>query len=100
MKKEELISLLNNPEITDDWSEYELIDYVTCLKQVHSELTDSRRWWDTWESIYETEDGKYISYQYARSTGDNTPSELGYEDCGLEDLTEVFKTETITYTYQ
>lgn len=101
MTKEELIKLLNDPEITDDWTEHDLIDYVTCLKEVSSTLVDDDpRWWHIWESVYETKSGKYIKYIYPVSTGDNTPSELGYEGYGLEDLSEVFRTETITYTYK
>lgn len=100
MKKEELISLLNDPEITDDWSDSNLIEYVTCLKEVHSELYDDYRWWNIWESVYETKNGNFIAYKYAISTGDNTPSELGYEGNGLDDLAQVHRKQITTYIYE
>ena len=93
--------LLNDPEVTEDWSDSDLIDYITCLKEVQSELhDDGPRWWHIWRSVYETKDGNFICYKYAVATGDNTPSELGYEGNGLNDLCQVHKKQVTTYVYE
>jgi len=101
MKRERLIEILSkvDKEVTKDFTDYDLIDYVTCLKEVHSEQVDEYRWWDIWEDVFEVDSDVYLKYTYAKATGDLTPSELGYEDNGLDDIVEVIKKEITTYTY-
>lgn len=101
MKRERLIEILSkvDKEVNKDYTDYDLIDYITCLKEVQKEEVDTERWWNIWESVYEVSDGVYLKYSYAKATGDNTPSDLGYEDNGLDDIWEVKRKEVITYKY-
>jgi len=101
MKRERLLEVLSSvdKDINDEYSDRDLIECVRCLKTVNSELEDESRWWSTWADVYEVQDGVYLKYYYARATGDNTPSELGYEDNGLDDIFEVKREVISTYTY-
>lgn len=101
MKRERLLEILSehDNDITEEFTNYDLIEYVTCLKQVHSELVDDYRWWDIWEDTYEVVTGVHLRYSYAKATGDSTPSELGYEDSGLDDIVEVRQEVISTYKY-
>ena len=101
MKRERLIEILSkvDSEVTEDFTDYDLIECVTCLKRVDYEEVDESRWWSIWEDVYEVEPDVYLKYSYARATGDRTPSELGYEDNGLDDIWEVQRKEVTTYNY-
>ena len=101
MTRERLINLLSKVDstITEEYTDYDLIEYVTCLKRVASEEVDTERWWDIWEDVYEVEPGVFLKYAYARSTGDSTPCELGYEDNGLDDIWEVNQKVITSYAY-
>ena len=96
MKRERLIEILSkvDKEVNEDFT-----DYVTCLKRVDYQEVDEHRWWSIWEDVYEVETGVYLKYSYARTTGDSTPSDLGYEDKGLDDIWEVKRKEVVTYKY-
>ena len=93
MERKRLLKILSdtNPEVNEDYTDSDLIEYVTCLKKVHDEQIDESRWWSEWEAVYEVKEGVYLKYAYPRSTGDSTPSELGYTDYGLDEIWEVEK---------
>ena len=101
MKRERLIEILSDvdKEVSEEYTDYDLIEYVTCLKEVQNKKIDEQRWWDINESVYEVKEGVYLKYFYASSTGDRTPIELGYEDRGLDDIIEVQRKEIKTYVY-
>jgi len=101
MKRERLLEILSDAdkEVSEEYTDYDLIEYVTCLKEVQTQKIGEERWWDLNESIYEVKEGVYLKYFYASSTGDSTPSELGYEDGGLDDILEVQRKEIKTYVY-
>ena len=101
MKRERLLEILSahDKKITEEYTDSDLVEYVSCLKQVHSERVDDRRWWDIWEAVYEVVPGTYVRHTYAVSTGDSTPKELGYEGNGLADIAEVTQEVISTYKY-
>lgn len=91
MKRERLIEILSNADknITEEYSDNDLIEYIDCLSTQENEMVDESRWWQTWEKVVKVEDNVFLKLSYARSSGDSTPHELGYEDNGLDDVWEV-----------
>lgn len=49
-----------------------------CGPQLHEEIVDEKRWWDEIFKVTEI-DGMLIGYYDARTTGDLTPHESGWE---------------------
>jgi len=49
-----------------------------CCKHLHSEKVTSLRWVDVYFNVVEL-DGVLIGYQDYQTTGDNSPSDCGYE---------------------
>lgn len=80
-------------------SNIELVfECLGCLSEVQSEIVCENRWWDDVETVVEF-NGIFIKYPYAKSTGDSTPWELGWERPGLDDIGIVTPHETITVKY-
>ena len=81
---------------TDEESLIETIK--ECGTRVCKEDEDSHRWWNQYFYVVEL-DGMLIGYVDAESTGDSSPSDLGYEfpvDC----VCEVEETEVMYKTYK
>ena len=91
MKRERLLEILSavDSEVTEEFTDSDLIDYGTCLQKVQDEMVDEARWWQYWEAVYKVQDGVFLCYSYPRSSGDRTPWEQGYEGNGLGDIWEV-----------
>ncbi len=68
-----------------------------CGNEVYREKGDSHRWWnDVW--IVKDIDGMLIGYDGAETTGDNSPTEVGWEfnDSSICEVKAVTKTITTT----
>jgi hypothetical protein len=55
-----------------------LIEIITEAKTIHSEVVDSRRWWDELFCVVEV-NGMLIGYDGAKTTGDMSARECGWE---------------------
>lgn len=80
---------------TDDAT---LIEIVREGKQVYSEVTGSRRWWDEVFTVVEV-NGMLIGFDDAHTTGDLSPRETGWE-FDPKSICEVEKTEKVITVYQ
>ena len=76
---------------TDDGDLWEVL--TECSKKVYEEKIDSRRWWDDYFTVVEL-DGMLIGFDTAKTTGDDSPWDKGWEwDLGT--VCEVLRTEKI-----
>ncbi len=69
----------------------DIYDYLDCLSPIQTTVVDSYRWWDEMETVVELEKDFFVAFTDAHSTGDNTPSDLGYEQPPISDIREVRK---------
>lgn len=80
----------------------DVLDYLSCasLKQKH--LEDESRWWNIYSYIVEAAPGVFIKYYSAETTGDRTPTEVGFEqeDYGFNTMKQVFPKTVTTTIYE
>ena len=91
MKRERLLEILSHADkkVTEEYTDSDLLEYIDCLSTQENEMVDESRWWQIWEKVVKVENDVFLKFSYARSSGDGTPHELGYEDNGLDDIWEV-----------
>ena len=65
---------------------------------IYEEKMSSHRWWDDYFVVMEI-DGKLIGFETARTTGDLTPDEVGWE-FDTDTICEVIKEEKLVYIYK
>ena len=58
--------------------ESDVFEYLDSKKTVYRECFDSRRWWDEMLVVVEIK-GQMVGYVAASTTGDNSPSDVGWE---------------------
>lgn len=78
----------------------DIYEVLSCLKEVQREIYDNYRWWDTIEAVVELQPSLFVSYTYASSTGDSTPTDLGWERPPISEIHQVFPTTVTTTIYQ
>lgn len=78
----------NKWEMEDNWI-YETLE--ECGKEVYSEDLGDRRWWKDLFIVKEI-DGMLIGFNSAATTGDDSPSDVGWE-FDEESICEVVKEE-------
>ena len=100
MRKSELIEILKEHEVDENYNTSDIFELLSCLPVVQETLYDSSRWWDVYGIVVKTKSNRFLKYYKARSTGDSTPLELGYEGNDLNDITEVYPKEVITIIYE
>ena len=102
MTLEQLYKL--EPKLKEDNYEKlsDIIEYLSCCSVVHKELVYESRWWNLYEYIVKLNSDAFISYVTAEATGDNTPTELGFEqsDYGLDSIHEVVPVQVTTTVYK
>jgi|ERR1700749_2239198 len=85
---------LNPNDITDS----ELVDFLNESNTVSQVVTSGSRWWDNIEKVADVEGLGYFKYEWAKTTGDMTAREAGWE-FDWNSLAEVEPyTETVTIT--
>ena len=99
MKRNTILEILSHADnkITEEYTDNDLLEYIDCLPSQEDKMVDENRWWQTWERVVKIETDVFLKVSYARSSGDSTPGELGYEDNGLDDVWEV-KERIVTKT--
>lgn len=85
------------PENINDGMLDEVYDLLSNLKEVQRELIYSARWWDEYRIVVELEPSLFISYVAARTTGDRSPYDVGWENPSISHLKQVYPT-TVTVT--
>ncbi len=70
----------------------EIIETIQESETIHEEKIDDRRWWDDWFFVVEI-DGMKIGFDGAKTTGDDSPYDKGWEFdpesiCEVEETTE------------
>jgi len=96
MKREELLEVFN---LSDDYTDGDIYDWMGCQKIVQSEIICEYRWWDEMEYIIEY-NGRYFSYPGVRTTGDLGAGDLGYEnDYNLDNIYEMKAIEVKSFKY-
>ena len=67
----------------------DILEFLSCCPEMQSEVVDEYRWWNEVEYVVQVKD-IFLKYYNAESTGDNTPTELGYEGISsINDIIEV-----------
>ena len=61
----------------DEVLDEHLIDYITDISPISSKCVDTRRWWDEYRIIIKVGD-RLIQYRGAKTTGDNSPTDVGW----------------------
>ena len=60
-------------------NEESILDFLLySAKEIHSEVTGSRRWWDEVFKVVDV-DGTKIGYDWAETTGDDSARDKGWE---------------------
>lgn len=75
-----------------------IFEALSCLPSVQEGLVDSMLWWEIFENVVKYKEF-FISYPYARATGDLTLHELGWEGPSLDDIRLVELHETVRVSY-
>ena len=81
-------------------SEDSIIEWIRYSDEIYSEIVDTKRWWKVVFRVVEI-DGMFIGFDDAETTGDNSPSDVGFE-FNPESIVEVEKVVEIKHvvTYQ
>ena len=81
-------------------SEDSIIELIRYSDEIYSEIVDTKRWWKVVFRVVEI-DGMFIGFDDAETTGDNSPSDVGFE-FNPESIVEVEKVVEIKHvvTYQ
>ena len=81
-------------------SEDSIIEWIRYSDEIYSEIVDTKRWWKVVFRVVEI-DGMFIGFDDAETTGDNSPSDVGFE-FNPESIVEVEKVVEIkqVVTYQ
>jgi hypothetical protein len=63
----------------EDDSEDSIIGLIRYSEEIHSKVVDTRRWW--WNDVFKVVeiDGMLIGFDDAETTGDRSPSDVGFE---------------------
>lgn len=84
---------------TDLSSKGEVFEYLSCCMEIDEKRVGEYRWWDIYRYVVKSDYGDFISYEVAKSTGDLTPHELGWES-SLDTIYLVEPIEVISYIYK
>jgi len=103
MTKQEIITLLQKQDrydVSDDCSNSDIYEILSCLEVMQTELYAESRWWNIVQAVAKVTNDIYISYPYYETTGDRTADELGAEPLSLKMIHQVYPqtVKTIVYT--
>lgn len=80
----------------------EIMEFLTEEPELQNERVYESRWWDEYETVVKLpnlEEDIFVLFTYAETTGDNSPSDCGYESPGIGSLTQVFPKEITKVVY-
>lgn len=93
-------AMKEEPTFIVDKNAGDIYEFLSCCTEVQVTKQDNHRWWDEYENVIEILNDVFIAYSTAKTTGDRTPSEVGYEQPSIDSIKRVYPEKITTTIYK